>query len=310
MATKKKNKALLDEVINRDKCVLVGTYDDKLNRETIIHYICGSNNCEEQTSKILRYLYDYGAFYKACTTRNTEIKKIATNMKNHGVEHPMQREDVKNNIKQNNLINHGVTHTLQRKDVKAKIIETCMKNHGVANPFLSDEVKKKIEKTNIERFGHKNPLQNEEVRKKGEATTLERHGVPYALQNPEIAERYMKSLFSKKEFTFPCGNTVSVQGYEPFALEILVDMGFTAQDIVVGIKNVPEIWYAKDDKSHRYYCDIYIPKENKIIEVKSDWTFQLENGNVDQKAQATINAGFSYEIWVFTKNADLKILKY
>ena len=48
-------------------------------------------------------------------------------------------------------------------------------------------------------------------------------------------------------------------------------------DLITSKKDVPKIWYSDiDGKKHRYYCDIYIPSENKIIEVKSTWTYKKE----------------------------------
>ena len=429
MATKKEkirfNKALLDEVVNRDKCVLVGTYDDKITRETVIIYICGSENCDEQTSKNFRYLYDHGAFCKACTTKNAEIKKKATcmeifgfehqmknadvvkkvettNIERHGYKNPFESEEIKDMIKQNNIINFGVEYSSQREDVRQKTIETCKERYGhdnpmqnetvqqklqdtimqiynVKNPFQAEVCKEKSRETCKERYGHEYPMQNADIRKKVETTNLERHGVinvsqsedikqkiketwmnnygtehpmknadvflkmqdtnmerygkkcifgveefqqkaqntciqnfgyPNAMQNPEVAERSMKASSSRKEFTFPCGRMVSVQGYEPLALNILVKNGYQSQDLVIGANEVPEIWYTKDGKSHRYYCDIYIPKENKIIEVKSEWTVQKETGNVEEKAVAAKNDGFEYEIWVLDKNGNNRIIPY
>ena len=44
----------------------------------------------------------------------------------------------------------------------------------------------------------------------------------------------------------------------------------------------------------------YIKSENKIIEVKSEWTIKLSRGNIEEKAQATVKAGYRYEIWVYS----------
>jgi len=49
-----------------------------------------------------------------------------------------------------------------------------------------------------------------------------------------------------------------------------------------------------------YFPDFFIRSENKIIEVKSEWTIQLRRGNIEEKAQATVKAGYAYEIWVYT----------
>ena len=50
---------------------------------------------------------------------------------------------------------------------------------------------------------------------------------------------------------------------------------------------------------HVYFPDFFIKSENKIIEVKSLWTLTLKRGNVKEKADATVKAGYKYEIWVY-----------
>ena len=48
-----------------------------------------------------------------------------------------------------------------------------------------------------------------------------------------------------------------------------------------------------------YFPDIYIKSENKIIEIKSEWTMQLKRGYIVEKAEATVKQGFTYEFWVY-----------
>ena len=87
-------------------------------------------------------------------------------------------------------------------------------------------------------------------------------------------------------------------------------LGYSSLDIVTDRNKVPEIWYEKDGKKKRYFCDIYIPNENRIIEIKSDYTYSHKSGNVQDKAQATIDMGFDYEIWIYDKDTNKTIIKY
>ena len=57
-----------------------------------------------------------------------------------------------------------------------------------------------------------------------------------------------------------------------------------------------------DDVKHVYFPDFYIKSENKIIEVKSEWTLQLYRAHVEEKAKATIHSGYKFEIWVYDGN--------
>ena len=48
--------------------------------------------------------------------------------------------------------------------------------------------------------------------------------------------------------------------------------------------------YHINDVKHVYFPDFFI---------KSEWTIQLRRGNVQEKALATIKAGYKYEIWIY-----------
>ena len=52
------------------------------------------------------------------------------------------------------------------------------------------------------------------------------------MQNAEFFEKVSKNSYKLKEFNFPCGNTIQVQGYEPFLLKNLVEEGYTYEDII------------------------------------------------------------------------------
>jgi hypothetical protein len=72
------------------------------------------------------------------------------------------------------------------------------------------------------------------------------------------------------------------------------------EDIINGCKNVPEIWYKdENNKKHRHYVDIFIPSQNRCIEVKSSWTAEKKKDYIFLKQQAGKELGYNYEIWVF-----------
>lgn len=63
---------------------------------------------------------------------------------------------------------------------------------------------------------------------------------------------------------------------------------------------IPRIKYTGiDGKNHRYYPDIFIPKENLIIEVKSDFTFRYNQETNLLKEAATKNAGYNYRFMIY-----------
>ncbi len=114
-----------------------------------------------------------------------------------------------------------------------------------------------------------------------------------------MMEKTSKKAYKLKTYIFPSGKEIKCQGYEPFALDEIVKT-YEEEHIVTGAKNVSIIWYITDDgKKHRHYVDIFIPSENKCIEVKSTWTFGKKKDNVLDKMKEAKEQGFLYEIWVY-----------
>ena len=70
-------------------------------------------------------------------------------------------------------------------------------------------------------------------------------------------------------------------------------------DIITGCKNVPTIWYNNSCKRRRHYVDIFIPSQNRCIEVKSSWTLKKKKDDIFVKQIAAKELGYSYEIWVY-----------
>ena len=55
------------------------------------------------------------------------------------------------------------------------------------------------------------------------------------------------------------------------------------------------------------YVDIYIPSQNRCIEVKSDWTYNIKTNNIALKQLAAKELGYNYEIWVYDKKGNKTI---
>jgi len=171
-----------------------------------------------------------------------------------------------------------------------------LEKYGVINTASLKEVKDKIKDTYEEKFGG-HPKKTKEVQEKWKATCLDKYG-GHPNQNKEVQAKSEATSFHYKDYMMPSGIIVKYQGYENLALEELVQQ-YEEEDICCGRLNIPTIDYYKNDTKHVYFPDIYIKSENKIIEVKSEWTITLKRGNVEEKALATVKAGYKYEIWVY-----------
>jgi hypothetical protein len=126
----------------------------------------------------------------------------------------------------------------------------------------------------------------------------------------DIADKASKNAYKKKYYTYPSGKTIECQGYEPFAFADLLKEGLTEEQIINGVKNVPPIPYEDEtNKHHVHYPDIYIPNENRLIEVKSTWTAKKKQDNIYLKQQYAVKLGYKYEIWIYDGKGNKTIIK-
>lgn len=103
--------------------------------------------------------------------------------------------------------------------------------------------------------------------------------------------------YSYHDFEFPSGIVVRVQGYEPRVLtKLVIDYG--EEDIVVGVQNIIDhigfFHYVYENETHRYYPDIYIKSENRVVEVKSVYTFNKEKEKNLLKRDSVLNQGINF----------------
>ena len=323
------NLELLTKFCNENYITLLKDYlGEVVNRETRINGKCLTQDCENNFDKTFRQLINFSNGYcKECTIGNRKDKSKATCFEKYGVEHPFQSQEVKDKSKATCLEKYGVEHSLQSQEVKDKskatcfekygvehpmfiqevkdkIKATCVEKYGVEHPMFIQETKDKIKSTCLEKYGVENPFQSQEVKDKSKATCVEKYGVENPSQNPEVAERSSKASYSRKDYTLPSGKIIHVQGYEPYALDELVKI-LNEDEIITGFLSVPEIWYDDDEgMKHRHFVDIFIPSQNKCIEVKSTWTAEKKKDNIFKKQQAGKQLGYNYEIWIYNSKGE------
>ena len=167
---------------------------------------------------------------------------------------------------------------------KCKICNSPFTSDKRAIAYCSDECKKtfydnrlkKTIKTNLEKYCVENPYQNEEIKK-------------------TISEKY-----KFKTYTLPSGKEIKIQGYENKFLDEYFKNGGLEDDITSQGKDIDKIWYyGTDGKKHRYFPDFYIKSKNKIIEVKSDYTYKADLEKNLLKEKACLNMGYSFEFKIY-----------
>jgi hypothetical protein len=237
-----------------------------------------------------------------CASQNEDVKdKIKnTNLEKYGFHCALQNEDVKDKIKNTNLEKYGVEYATQNEDVKIKTKQTCLVNWGTEYYLQTDDKKIKSKETCLIKWGKEYYLQTDDKKIKSTATCLEKYGCEHPSQNIEVMDKMSKNAYKLKDYILPSGNIIKIQGYEHYALDELIQDGILEEDIINGCSNVPEIWYEDENtKNHRHYVDIFIPSQNRMVEVKSTWTAEKKKDNIFLKQEAGKKAGYLYEIWVY-----------
>lgn len=177
-------------------------------------------------------------------------------------------------------------------------VKTCMERYGVKNSAMIDSVKEKIQTSFNTRFGG-HPKRSKDVQEKWKQTCLEKYG-GHPNQNPNVQAKQEINSYKFKEFTFPSGRLVKYQGYENLAINDLLKI-YPEDDIYVGRGAVPIFHYECEGIKRVYFPDIFIKSSNTIIEVKSEWTVKLHTARLDDKAKGVKEAGYNFEVWVYSE---------
>jgi len=240
------------------------------------------------------------------------------------------RQNISDETKQKQAKNYSNAQrsktTEQRKKQRKKAAETYFE-HFETTPSNSPIQKKKSADTKFQRYGdakynnstqtsnswqEKTDAEIEIIVNKRRSTCVERFGVENAFMKPGSREKSAKSNSTGKEYLLPSGKIIAVRGYENLAIDILLGLyeetKFAVHDAYTSVNR----------HILRYYLDIFIEIENKIIEVKSRWWWDGNGGekyksrleNNLRKRKAVLAAGYAYEVWIFDKKNTLTVLSH
>lgn len=287
----KKNKdGMLDELIEATS-FLDSAYSEVTINQRLYHYI-------NQITEVL--LCEYCGGPRAIKEKNARIISSSSNPKLQG-----------------HYITTCSNIECKRKHNIVKTEDGVMKKYGVKNISQTELWREKVQATNLERRGvnwntqseklidacKKSILSNiEDITNRRLATyarkSFEKYGTRHPRQNAKIFAKSHGNWFKKKDYMLPSGNIIKVQGYEPQVLNELFKK-YLESDILISdvdIENkIGKIFYEYDGKQHRYYPDIFLIPENKIIEVKSIYTYNKMIEVNLAKRDACILAGFDFE---------------
>ena len=219
-----------------------------------------------------------------CSANNNETRNKYANtcIDIYGVSSPLQNDYILDKLRNTNIIKYGVPYVYMSKEIQNAQISNNIINYGVEYTFQRDDVKLKCIESYINNFGVDNPM-----------------------KDYNIFIKNQKSGYKLKEYISPDNKSFFVQGYEPFALKYLIEeLGYNSNDIIVG-KEVPVINYTFENKEHKYYPDIYIISEKTLVEVKSDWTYELHFERNKIKQISSKENNYKHLILIFNKKGEI-----
>lgn len=231
-------------------------------------------------------------------TDKSFAKIRATCIKRYGAGFPLQSRYIQSKISLKWLEKIGATRPMANQEYW----KTCMDKYGVDHYFKSKHCKEVcMNKYGVDHYSKTDQFKVDYVK-----TCMDRYGVEHPMKTVEVFSRAMASGFRRKEFVFPSGRVDLVQGYEPLALAELVKT-YRETDIITNIWCIPTFEYERvitlfrpkcqKLKMSTYFPDILLP--DKIIEIKSVYTYNGDEANTVRKMHAHTRAGYVAELWVY-----------
>jgi hypothetical protein len=222
-------------------------------------------------------------------------KRKDTNIKKYGVDIASKLPEVIEKNRESHIQNWG-DYAMRNSEILEKRNATCIEKYGGVG-MASEELFSKMKNTNIEKYGVEYYSSTDDWYDKCVKTALEKYGEEWVSKVNMINSKQQSGGYSYYDFEFPSGKVVRVQGYEPKVLAKLV-IDYNEDDIVVGVQNIIDFigffHYVYEGKTHRYYPDIYIKSENRVIEVKSIYTFNKEKEKNLLKRDSILNKGIKF----------------
>lgn len=232
-------------------------------------------------------------------------KTKKTNLERYGVEWNIVSEKSQEKQKKTNLKRYGVENYAssiefkeRKEEIKKKQKRTSREKYGTDYPMQSDQCKKKAKITFLETYGCEHAMMTIETKEKKNKTMLEKYGVEHYSQDPKNFDCIVRKMYNTKIYKWKTGEISFVQGYEPIVLRELEEKGYKFNDIKTDGADIPSFWYTYKNKKKRYIPDFYIPSEKLIIEVKSDFTLQLDKEINKLKFETVKNAGYNFKLEV------------
>ena len=298
--------------IELENFLLLGDWKERVFKYSKIKVKFVCKECEKESKAELRKMFNrvYNKMQPICqkciclvTSREEDwLKKISITQKEY-------KNRPENKQKQSELTIKYWSNDNYRKKISETMKEVWQRE-GYKKKRSEDSkiaCSGKEHKEHMSKATKKN-WESEEYRDKITQGYINKEGVENAMQTDETFEKHRKSCLKLKEYIFPSGRKEKVQGYENFAIDFLLKT-YKEEDIVVNnneiISFTGRIFYEDDNnKKRRYFPDIFIISENRIVEVKSIWTYNKHlKINICKKKKCE-ELGFKFDFMIFDRKGN------
>lgn len=225
----------------------------------------------------------------------------------YGVDHYSQTLEYKTKFKKTMNERYGVDHIMQDKNFVKEFFKKYEEKTGYKTPLNNPEIREKITQTLIDVYGVNHNFLIPSVINDRKNTWIKNYGEDHPMKNIHIFYKvFYNSVTKYYNYEFANGRIEKIQGYEKKAIDELLNNGILENDIVINDieieKIIGVIIYKYENKQHRYYPDIYIISQNKIIEVKSTYTYKKDLEKNIQKQNAVLNKNINFEFKIYNNN--------
>jgi len=298
------------------KNVKIEIYTKDLYNKSCIKVRCECDVCGKIKNVIYKKYRNsidkYG--YYTCKGICSQEKRKQTCLKNFGVEYPFQSDDIKEKRKQTYFEKYGAENPQQNIKIRENTKLTCLKKYGVENPHQNEKIKEKAKQTCLTKYGVENAFYLKIFKDKAKQTCLQKYGVEYSLQNDDIKEKTKQTCLMRYGVYHPLQFEYFHLKQQKSALvrkkyndTHLHYQGAFEKDYLdkyynkIDIKNGPTIKYEFEDNDCIYFSDFYITSKNLIVEIKSDYYYNLHLKRNFNKKEESIKQGYNF-IFIIDRN--------
>ena len=249
--------------------------NENINNECIV---CGSKTKFENYVKGYRKYCSQKCVNKSIITKEKRICKICKK------KFEIHKCRIKNTCSKICAEKYSQMPDIKEKQ-KTNLKISVTKKYGVENYSQTQECKRKVKQTKLLKYGNENYCNSDKIRK----NLIKRY-------EDDKYWQFRKSTY--KPYILPSGKEIKVQGYENISLDFLLKI-YKEHEIVFSKKEIPKFEYIMGGISHHYIPDFYLPNENTIIEVKSEWTLNKNKDSFDLKKQSVLKNGYKFKVLVF-----------